>query len=484
MRTVLLLFACFMLCSITARAQVVSPEYILAGRVTKVDTYASAAYGGNKYRLPFQYNANSLFNKNVIDRIAKEGTCRVDFVYPRYRETNGKNLKELNTLRIRALAGYAGFLFFNSAIEWNVYEVEQEPIDKTDTMEVVVNERPFVGFVVYTRPQYVLKENKFVMTDERPNAWDEAQWLYKDLKQYQCYLENDKRKKIKKRKGDAEWEGKYLPVSYRKLQNGVRYNHRGIWNRDKEYITPTFNDTLLRSNFKSDSTCACLREKNVTLKLIPLQKRNKQLEYDTIVSAVLNRNTQWKKLFIVTDVTSGMAPYTLHMLQWRKMIDKGHRARQFLFFNDGDNIPDGAMGASGGLYHLSSGDSRRVELRCFQAMQNGNGGQAPENDVEALLYAEKKIYPETELVLIADNWAPVRDFVLNNRLKIPVHIIITGSNLGTINSDYLTLAYKTKGSVHTMTQDYVGLHNLKEGDNLKVGNQNFILKNNEFILAR
>jgi hypothetical protein len=482
MKTVLFLIKCMLIAQCTM-AQVVTVEYLLSKPAAKVEQYKSAPHGGNKYRLPFQYKSNTLFNTETLRRIEREGPCRVDFVYPRYAETNGKNLKELNTLRLRALMGYSSFLFFNSAIEWNVYEVPQEPVNAADTMERVVDDSPFVGFVIYTRPMFLMKDKQYVATDVRPNSWTEAQWLYQDLKQYQCFLDNDKKRRIKRKRGNLEWDGKYLPKSNRKLQNGVRYNHKGIWNRDKEYTTPVFSDTLYRTSFKSDSTCACLKEKYITLKLIPM-KNGKKLEYDTIVSAVLNRNNQWKRLMIVTDVTSGMSPYTLHMLQWRKMVDKGHRARQFVFFNDGDNIPDGAMGASGGVYHVSSGDSRNVELRCLQAMQNGSGGAAPENDVEAILYAEKKMKPETELVLIADNWAPVRDFQLLGNIKNPVHIILTGSNGGTINSDFLNIAYKSKGSLHTMNQDITELHELRNGDIVEVGKQTFILKNGWFTLAR
>ncbi|GIV27967.1 MAG: hypothetical protein KatS3mg027_1781 [Bacteroidia bacterium] len=76
------------------------------------------------------------------------------------------------------------------------------------------------------------------------------------------------------------------------------------------------------------------------------------------------------------------------------------------------------------------------------------------NVIEAILYGLKKIKEIEHVILIADNWAPVRDINLLPKIKVPVHVILCGVTNGMkINADYLNIAYKTKGSIHTIEED-------------------------------
>ena len=63
---------------------------------------------------------------------------------------------------------------------------------------------------------------------------------------------------------------------------------------------------------------------------------------------------------------------------------------------------------------------------------------------------------ENSIVMVADNYAPIRDMQLLDKLvalKIPVNIIICGSNSGNIHYSYLQLAAATGGSIHTIEED-------------------------------
>jgi hypothetical protein len=112
-------------------------------------------------------------------------------------------------------------------------------------------------------------------------------------------------------------------------------------------------------------------------------------------------------------------------------------------------------------------------------MRNGDGGDLPENNVEALLKAEQ-LNPGGELVLIADNWASPRDLSECDKINSPVHVILCSARSG-VNPDYLFLARVTNGSVHTRDEDITNLGSMKEGEQVKIGIQTFFLHDDHFI---
>ena len=86
-------------------------------------------------------------------------------------------------------------------------------------------------------------------------------------------------------------------------------------------------------------------------------------------------------------------------------------------------------------------------------MSRGDGGDSPENDVEAILTGLKYLKGHDEVILIADNDSDVRDLSLIRTLDVPVRIILCGKRRKEIHDDYLTLAYQTGGSLHTLKKD-------------------------------
>ena len=114
-------------------------------------------------------------------------------------------------------------------------------------------------------------------------------------------------------------------------------------------------------------------------------------------------------------------------------------------------------------------------------MLKGAGGDLPENNIEALMKAEK-VFPQAEfLVMIADNWAPIKDKLLWQYLTRPVRIVVCGATEYNVNIDYLNLARKTRGSVHLMESDLYNLSGLQEGEILSVGKNTFVVKNGVFV---
>lgn len=203
---------------------------------------------------------------------------------------------------------------------------------------------------------------------------------------------------------------------------------------------------------------------------------------DSSIIRILDRN-KWEKASIVGDVTGSMYKYTAQLLLWVRSNPIGSLSKNFLFFNDGDNMPDKdkKIGSTGGIYFKICHSYTEVEALMKSTMLKGAGGDLPENNIEALMKAEK-VFPQAEfLVLIADNWAPVKDKVLWQYLTKPVRIVVCGATEFNVNIDYLNLARKTNGSVHLMESDLYNLSGLKEGEILKVGRNSFVVKNGVFV---
>jgi hypothetical protein len=181
-----------------------------------------------------------------------------------------------------------------------------------------------------------------------------------------------------------------------------------------------------------------------------------------------------------------MSPYSVQLLVWNKLNFSTGRGKYFTFFNDGDGKPDFRkyIGSTGGIYHVNAESYEDVEKKAIATIQKGNGGDAPENDVEAILSASHEFPDADELVLIADNYANVKDLSLLKKINKPVHVILCGVYNGLVNADYVELAYRTCGTLHTMEQDIENLATLNEGGKIKIGNNLFQLEKGKFKLIQ
>lgn len=200
---------------------------------------------------------------------------------------------------------------------------------------------------------------------------------------------------------------------------------------------------------------------------------------------VITRNPKWRKNIIVADLTSSMYPYAKQINTWLKLYFMKDTAQQyFVFFNDGDNKKDSEkkIGATGGIYVCKAKNCEDLVNTMKLTIKKGEGGDAPENAVEAILAGIKKIRKPDNIILIADNWAKVRDLNLIGRVKIPVRVILCGVFEGMeINTDYLNIAYKTKGSIHTIEQDITELINQTSGKKFNINGFEYIIKNGNVI---
>lgn len=203
---------------------------------------------------------------------------------------------------------------------------------------------------------------------------------------------------------------------------------------------------------------------------------------DSTILRVLDRNKDWKNMLIVADVTGSMTPYTAQLVLWLKLNTNSGKAKHFTFFNDGDAKLDTKKekGKTGGIYHIKSAEYKVVASKAIEAMSKGNGGDMQENDVEAIIKAIKECPDCKDVVLVADNMAPVRDMDMMKEIKKPIKIILCGTWMG-INTQYLELARATGGSIHTIETDITHLLHQNEGSIIELEGEKFKIMKGKFV---
>lgn len=203
---------------------------------------------------------------------------------------------------------------------------------------------------------------------------------------------------------------------------------------------------------------------------------------DTVVLRALRRN-RWQSKLIVCDVTGSMSPYVAQVAMWYRLNYLKEPDLQFVLFNDGNNMPDHKkkIGETGGIYYSESMGIDSLDAFMSRVQALGNGGDGPENNMEALIKGVKMARPFKDLIMIADNRAPVKDLRLLSQFNVPVHVIVCGTGDGLIHPDYLKLSWKTKGSLHTIEDDILSIARMSEGQQIKIGGINYRIMGGQFV---
>lgn len=243
------------------------------------------------------------------------------------------------------------------------------------------------------------------------------------------------------------------------------------------------------------------KEERAKLIKIKVEKTKRQLaenpkyfeEQQQTICATMYRMKEdklWQNKLIVTDLTGSMTPYMNQVFVWHTLNAVNDENNQYLFFNDGRSRHYNLrrVRGGGGLFFTNQTELENIYAVMKQTMRNGNGGDAPENDIEALLGAIEMGKEFGSLILIADNLSPIKDKRLMNELiktEIPVKIILAGARTGgSIHEDYLELAYKTGGTLHTLTEDIKSLYKMKSGEIVKIGSDTYRLSRGRFLRIR
>jgi hypothetical protein len=207
---------------------------------------------------------------------------------------------------------------------------------------------------------------------------------------------------------------------------------------------------------------------------------------DTSMFDIFNRLIKFKDELVCVDFTGSMSPYYLQLMVWLN-LKKDKKTLSCSFFNDGNRTPDYLKrpGKTGGIYTVRSNSIDTIVRYAHHCIYKGTGGDSPENNIEAIIEGLKKFPNTKKITMIADNWADMRDYSMISRVKIPVKVIVCGKVFNGINNplnpQYLDLARKTGGSVHTMEEDILNLMSKKEGDEITVDGVTYVISNDRFI---
>lgn len=436
----------FCYCSAVAQKDIISS--IITEHLIRQPLYTTThTVTEHSLSIPCAFGKAALnFLDSAIDLSTVQVTA-IDLVFTDYPSADA--LIKLNTARLQNLFTRYPALAINNTIAWQV-------VRQTDGAEKDAALKLFHGFVIYYRAAQnkatgkadVIKL-KDMLTPEVTTEAKRNGFVTGDTTELRKQYEIEDYTTVLK-----------LPVA-----EALRYMHIDM----REKITYKNYDSLF----------VYLKPSTDSITISSLKAPE-----DSTVLKVFDR-MQWNNMLVVTDVTASMYHYTGQLLVWLKLHEDERRIKQFVFFNDGDDKDDASkvIGSTGGIYTTPSSVFEVVEELVFKTMSNGNGGNIPENNIEALLKGNLACTDCGDIVMIADNASPVSDMVLLKQLNKPVHIILCGVH-GAVNTDYLDIARSTGGSIHLAEDDLQQLMAVKEGEQITLHGHQYKIKNGKFTLIK
>lgn len=364
----------------------------------------------------------------------------IHLVYTRYKQVDTFNQPKLNLRRLNNLKSIWPDLYKQNDIQWRVFE-QKAP----KTLEAA--EQCYHGIVIYLKSQPPKAE-----TEKEIAKIDRIVESYKDT---QIWIPEKVSYRIRKREVET---GYYLPHSKDKKRQHIKYNSAGPWFRKKE--TRIVRDSIPLKRIAGHF------ERTGFFDTFGLRKTD---EFQ-----ILTGKNWLGKYAVLVDVTGSMTPYTAQVMLWMKHSNSCLNNGKVVFFNDGNEAPDmlKRIGFSGGLHFAESHTFDTVYSTMKTAMRRGDGGDIPENNIEALIAAQKRWPSLDSFIMIADNNAPIKDIALLKQITKPVNIILCGVH-NKIHPHYVELAAKTNGRIYTIDAEITNLNKLKLGDRTDIGKSVF-----------
>ncbi len=181
---------------------------------------------------------------------------------------------------------------------------------------------------------------------------------------------------------------------------------------------------------------------------------------DSVVWKVMDRHPEWTDALVINDWTGSMYGYGAQVLHWHLNNYKHSGIRFLSLFNDGDGktTAQKVIGETGGIYSAEASDIPTI-LNLFNFVRlNGGGGDRPENDIEAILSSIERFPDHKEIILIADNFACIRDIELAHKITKPIRVIVCGYNKDFgVNTHLAYLAKISNGGLYTLESDFENL---------------------------
>ena len=488
MKKLLLIF--FTLCFFFLQAQQQKfIDSILNQRIIRIPAYHLSNIGNESLFLKMNFAKPEIVDTAGVHQLIGSEILSVDLVFTDYPSSN--SLKPLNKKRIQNLIALLPFLSKQNSINWQV-------IRQADGFDSTLSKNLLHGFVINYRPattkSSMAKELNYIKS------------IVNDFPKPKL-IETPKSKTAVPKPKVRYWDVIYgngqaqtnAPVMYPRYLYGR--NIKQIFNNKPKFIETgdsliaySIKDPLLQRIFLEEERKKFIHDDSVYVWLdvkpnaetaYPLNesriiaKTKRPLPDSSLIKILLRNN--FTKALIVADVTSSMSVYTAQLLNWLSYQNKNI---QFIScFNDGDDMANEKkqLGNTGGIYGEPFVSITQAGNLIETVMQRGSGGDVKENDCEALLKSIAMCLDCKDVVLIADNWAPVRDIELVKRMKQPVHVIICGGNIG-VHPDYITIANSTNGTLHFMNEDIIDLSSLKQGKELLIRGKYYQLNDAGYVI--
>ncbi|MBW6482136.1 MAG: hypothetical protein K0B10_03660 [Vicingaceae bacterium] len=391
--------------------------------VTNINTFNRSTTHKDQLLIEMPFAKEIILNKEQKQQLQERVVIKIQLIYTQYRTSEKFNQIELNKKRLLELKKLIPEVF-----DFPMWEYEL--VSQTDGNSRAECNKMFHGFVITFRPlstdDYIQQESDYVK--QLIHNFSKIDSLAKDTTPKPFHIK-------------TRWD------------NGYVYDT--IWGEEKKidfYPPPPPNPYL--ASLKEDST----------------------------VLNSFSRNKNWTNFIVVTDATGSMSPYYSQVLTWLKGQLNNENAHLFVFFNDGDRKPSDKKLPleTGGIYVTTERSYEMVSQTINKCISGGaGGGETKENDVEAMLLGLKH-YPEAKnIVLIADNYERMRDYEFMDKITVPVHVFLCGTDKF-VNLQYLDLARSTKGSIHLTNEDVFELDKLKEGGIILINEREYVLTNGKF----
>lgn len=217
----------------------------------------------------------------------------------------------------------------------------------------------------------------------------------------------------------------------------------------------------------------------------PNMKKIVPPRFDSLIWNVMSRNT-WENKVYVVDVTGSMLQYTSGLIVYLSEEGNWLKEERFVLFNDGDDkhTKKKMPGSTGGIYKYAGKDVGTLAKVMKKAMRY-TGGDCQENDVEGAIAGQRFEGKVDHIVLIADGQSPIRDMSLVPNMKKPVHVVVCGDVNGLFNPQYLKLALRTKGTIHTNNQDIDMSQPVFDGYTVEIGKTTYrwVEESQQFAIA-
>ena len=502
-----------------------SPEQIVKYKVNVVDKVAPEK-SAQTFFISAPYG-KPVLSSDRANAIKKQQIIAVELVYTKFRRSENFNQEKLNLNRLQNLQKIFPGLFADNHVDWKITE-------QTGATDYTTGQTYFHGFIVTVRKgefsakdreaelaemEKVFKESGSSSTSDKdagkkfrernthpsydkstvtyynvgPRFSDDPCELMADAMEFIKFPMEAQARSISGKVRAEITVNKNGDVQEIKITEGPGYGCEDAvknylktmpkWKPAKDKQGPTNAYVMLNFWFISD--LRFLPSSEMPCDLIVITPKDvipniQATATSRVVSEIFDRHKNWNNIAVVCDVTGSMGPYMSDLMKWFRL--NASRIKHFTFFNDGDMKSEAqkAVGNTGGIYNIPATNYENVEMEMFKAMRNGFGGDLPENDVEAVLEAEKNAPFAERIVWIADNYATPRDVSLLPKITKPVSIIVC-SNSSAVSVDYLNIARKIKASLHTLTADFPDLSSMKDGEKITVDNREYQLVGEKFV---